>query len=66
MMACTNTETKEYDQQSAYVREIPHFEVRLGRLKKDQKGDFRQKGVDTLIALDMLSKAYKTITILQE
>lgn len=28
-------------------------------MKKDGRGTFRQKGVDTLIALDMLSKAYE-------
>lgn len=38
---------------------LNYSEVRLGRLKRDGKGETRQKGVDTLIAIDMLSKAYE-------
>jgi uncharacterized LabA/DUF88 family protein len=39
-----------------------HIELRFGRLKviKNKEGQtFRQKGVDTKIAIDMLSKAYE-------
>ncbi|GFN40235.1 MAG: NYN domain-containing protein [Marine Group I thaumarchaeote] len=55
-------ESEKYDKQQAYlrkIRDVDYFEVRLGRLKKDGEGYFKQKGVDTLIALDMLSKAYE-------
>ena len=37
--------------------EYNSFEVRLGRLIKDGKGTFRQKGVDVLMAIDMIEKA---------
>ena len=37
---------------------IPFFEVKLGDLVKTGKGLYRQKGVDTLIAIDMITKAY--------
>ncbi len=33
-------------------------EVKLGDLIKSGKGGFKQKGVDTLIAIDMITKAY--------
>jgi len=35
------------------------FDVRLGRLVYSKNGEARQKGVDSLIAIDMLSKAFK-------
>ena len=37
---------------------IPYFEVKLGDLVKTGEGRYRQKGVDTLIAIDMITKAY--------
>ena len=37
--------------------EIANCEVREGRLIKDGKGKSRQKGVDTLLAIDMIDKA---------
>jgi uncharacterized LabA/DUF88 family protein len=40
------------------IRNLPGFDDRLGTLKKTKKGP-RQKSVDTLIAVDMLSKAYE-------
>jgi uncharacterized LabA/DUF88 family protein len=52
----------EFQQQRKYfdkIRGDTFCELRLGNLKKDGKGHFRQKGVDTLIAIDMLSKAYE-------
>jgi uncharacterized LabA/DUF88 family protein len=41
------------------IQATDHYELRLGRLKDDGKGRSRQKGVDTLIAIDMISKAYE-------
>jgi len=38
---------------------IPFCTVRLGRLKKTEKEGHRQKGVDILMAIDMLTKAYE-------
>lgn len=35
------------------------LELRLGRLKLDKEGKPRQKGVDTLLALDIVTKAYQ-------
>src|SRR5881296_3038433 len=55
-------EAEKHKQQREYLRKIKDcsdYEIREGRLKKDGKGSFKQKGVDTLIALDMLSKAYE-------
>ena len=40
------------------INMLDNFEVRLGRLKKDKDGAPRQKGVDTLLAIDILTKAY--------
>lgn len=37
---------------------LPDFEVKLGRLVKTPKEGFRQKGVDMLICIDMLTKAF--------
>lgn len=37
---------------------LDSFDVRKGRLVYTGNGQFRQKGVDTLIAIDMLSKAH--------
>ncbi len=56
--------------QNQYIKEIEKtdfFEIKLGRLVLSTKGgaenkdnwEFRQKGVDSLIAIDMLSKAYE-------
>ena len=51
----------EYKEQDEYFDEIrlTHgFDVRLGRLIRTESNDFRQKGVDVLLAIDMLNKAY--------
>ena len=51
---------KEFDEQKKYFDEIEKcegYEIRLGRLIKTPDGN-RQKGVDTLIALDMMTKAF--------
>ena len=41
------------------IRLLDMFDVRLGRLVYSKNGEVRQKGVDSLIAIDMLSKAFK-------
>lgn len=41
------------------IRLLDMFDVRLGRLVYSKNGEPRQKGVDSLIAIDMLSKAFK-------
>ena len=49
-----------YEKQDKYFDNIQKeelYEVRLGRLIKTDK-DYRQKGVDILLAIDMLSKAF--------
>jgi uncharacterized LabA/DUF88 family protein len=55
-------DSPKYEKQNEYlrrIRDLDYFEVRLGRLKLNGGGLYKQKGVDTLIALDMLSKAYE-------
>jgi uncharacterized LabA/DUF88 family protein len=57
----SNDDTIAYQSQQSYLQRLKvadQFEVRLERLKKDSKGMYRQKGADTLIAIDMLSKGY--------
>jgi uncharacterized LabA/DUF88 family protein len=41
------------------IKNTDLFELRLGRIKYDEEGKTRQKGVDVLIAIDMISKAYE-------
>jgi len=41
------------------IKDTPGFEDVLGNLKKSKKMGQKQKGVDTQIAIDMLSKAYE-------
>ena len=41
------------------IRMLDNFDVRLGKLSWNVKGETRQKGVDSLIAIDMLTKAYQ-------
>lgn len=51
-----------YMKQEEYLRKIKdfdYFQVRLGSLKVDGNSSPRMKGVDTLIAIDMVSKAYE-------
>jgi len=51
---------QEHRRQNKYfekIRSKKSFEVRLGRVKQTQDSP-RQKGVDILIAVDMLTKAY--------
>jgi uncharacterized LabA/DUF88 family protein len=48
-------QTKKHEQIHAY----DFFELRNGRIKDAGDGKPRQKGVDALIAIDMVSKAYE-------
>jgi uncharacterized LabA/DUF88 family protein len=41
------------------IRMLDLFDVRLGKLAWNAKGETRQKGVDSLIAIDMITKAYE-------
>lgn len=62
----------EYSEQKKFYDEIriKHvgYDVRLGKLVKDGTGKYRQKGVDVLMAIDMVDKAnanqYDTAIIL--
>lgn len=50
----------KFEEQEKYFRKIrsrKFYEIRLGRLIKTN-GGYRQKGVDILIAVDMLTKGY--------
>ena len=52
----------EYKQESLYFRKIrgkKQYSLRLGEAVRGGHGDLRQKGVDILIAIDALSKAYQ-------
>ena len=54
------TEKEKRQEQSSFftmMRNLPFCTVRLGRLVKTGEG-YRQKGVDIMMAIDMLSKAY--------
>ena len=48
---------KEQDVFFEKIRNIDTYEVKLGRLIKTNNG-YRQKGVDVLLAIDMISKAH--------
>lgn len=51
-----------YNDQKKYfdlIYEAPLFSVRLGSIVESSKGGFRQKGVDILMATDILTKAYR-------
>lgn len=53
---------EKHKQQKEYFHRVglfPGFEVRLGRLVKTASGEYRQKGVDILISIDMLTKAFQ-------
>lgn len=54
---------EKYKEQESYfnnIRKIDNFEVKLGRLIRTSKENekYRQKGVDVLLAIDMISKAH--------
>ena len=50
---------KENEPRFDAIRLLDMYDVRLGRLAYFENGIHRQKGVDSLIAIDMLSKAFK-------
>ena len=53
---------KDYPTQKAYFSAIdllPFYTVRLGRLVESSKKGFKQKGVDVLMVIDALTKAYQ-------
>jgi uncharacterized LabA/DUF88 family protein len=55
-------EKDERERQSKFfdtLRTLPFCTVRLGRLKTARKEPRRQKGVDILMSIDMLTKAYE-------
>ena len=52
------TKKEKQEKLLKFIEDKDFFKVRRGRSVLDGKGDFRQKGVDSLIALDMISKAY--------
>ena len=52
----------DYENQDKYFERIEEnyaFTVRLGKLTKSPRGKYRQKGVDILMAIDALTKAYQ-------
>lgn len=53
---------EKYEEQWKYfdeIRKTPFYQLRLGRLVKTEEGTYRQKGVDILMSVDMLTKAYQ-------
>ena len=53
---------EKYEEQWKYfdeIKKIPFYQVRLGRLVRTEEGTYRQKGVDILMSVDMLTKAYQ-------
>lgn len=60
--AIVSEEDKEFAKQKEYFKSVTNpfsFTVRLGRLVRSSKKKFKQKGVDILMAIDALSKAYE-------
>lgn len=61
--AVEETSERTYrENEEAYIQKVRDsfgYQVRLGRYKKDGNGRTKKKGIDTLIALDMISKAYE-------
>lgn len=49
----------ELDQYYNQIKQSDYYEVRLGRLIRTGDGSYRQKGVDVLLAIDMITKAYE-------
>lgn len=53
----------EWTKQNKYfeeIRKLDFYEVRLGRLIRQGDGQYKQKGVDILLAVDMVTKAYES------
>ncbi|HIK02968.1 TPA: NYN domain-containing protein [archaeon] len=58
---------RKYDRFISKLNKIPDFTVREGRCQKQDGGQYVQKGVDTLLVMDLLSckeKGIKTIVVL--
>src|SRR5687768_16441772 len=51
------TKYQEIQNKIKKLKEENHFEIKIGSLI-EENNSIKQKGVDTLIAIDMLSKAY--------
>lgn len=49
----------EQDAKHMLINDTEYFELRLGKLRREKGGKPKQKGVDTMIALDMVTKAYR-------
>jgi uncharacterized LabA/DUF88 family protein len=43
------------------IRKCDFYKVKLARLIKTGEGSYRQKGVDVLLAIDMITKAYQDL-----
>lgn len=54
----SNVRVKQ-DEYIEKIKMIDLFDVRLGELVWSELGKYRQKGVDSLIAIDMITKAYQ-------
>ena len=55
----TTDESRRYAQKDAFIynlKQLPRFDVRLGRLQKIGN-DFKQKGVDVLLSVDLTNYA---------
>jgi len=48
-----------FDRFMRRLKNIPRFEIRLGKLTKTRKGDYVQKRVDTYFAIDLVKLAVK-------
>ncbi len=60
--AIVNKSHKDYNVQKQYfdiIHKAPLFTIRLGNLIVSPKDGFRQKGVDILMAIDAITKAYR-------
>ena len=54
-----STKAEEQDKYLEKIKMNDLFDVRLGELVWSEPGKYRQKGVDSLIAIDMITKAYQ-------
>ena len=57
-----SADLNKHKEQEEYFHKVgltPSFEVKLGRLIKTGSGEYKQKGVDILISIDMLTKAFQ-------
>jgi len=58
-----DTHQSQFQEQKKFhdwlARTFGNFEVKCGQLVKQNDGDWEQKGIDTIMAIDMISKAYR-------